>query len=353
MNTCTDWYWGELRSAMGVQDLERVWALLAAWPGGPDQKEARRYVLKAGADLADPDLIPQTAWMLEYYRTLPVPTAASSEPNRLCLPWRGQVQRGPTSLLAGHRAQDPRAAIVTEDGLNAALGLKFSCGPDGGPAARVQVLMVLPPAPGQDPPPDHPPAYEATAPGYPYEADPEYEFWGVLQLRGEEGLKRGARLFRKVSRELEALAEGEAELSWPDDLVEKLNQEGSDLHPDLTFTPQGAESRVPASALREAVMTGEVGRLAEHKSLSPLQGASPSVMAAHQALQDLGSDLGVPQALYLLGRDLPSVLREAGCSEDSHAGRAQARRLREAEAVRPLLEEVLRQQLEIRQRYRR
>lgn len=69
----TGWYWGELRGALSRHDWERVWELIAAWPGpSPDQDAALQYVVRSAMDNNAETLL-GTAWLLKHYRATPVP----------------------------------------------------------------------------------------------------------------------------------------------------------------------------------------------------------------------------------------------------------------------------------------
>lgn len=101
MNAISDWYWGELRSALAGRHLERGWQILAAWPlpdgDASEAKAAKAYWATEWAR-AEPDRaidLAETGWLLTYYGDLLVGPRGGDEAGP------GAIMRISSDVLVG------------------------------------------------------------------------------------------------------------------------------------------------------------------------------------------------------------------------------------------------------------
>lgn len=349
-DTSQDWYWGSLRSALGAQDLERAWALIAAWPADLEPVEAHRYVLGSAPDMGGPERVTGSAWMLEYYRALPVPMRLEPLSLQECdlyerqiplyHPWEGQVLRflEEGHELSGWTADHGPNSVVTEGGLTLALEAWFYRAPDGEP--QVSLRGAVPREYGDEFRGDVTRGRRgARQPDGPVFGGNMISGWGLIDVKGADEMQKAARLLRRFSRELDAVAEGVLNLAWPPDLLDRLQQEGAERHPRLRFVTGPdhlpTESQTPARALRQAADGSPVGVLrGEPRSWYGNDEITALMRNLNATLAERGSGMHWQNALPLLPMTLEQVMEAAGCAPDSEAGRVQEARWRDAQALR-------------------
>jgi hypothetical protein len=219
----TGWYWGELRGALSRHDWERVWELIAAWPGpSPDQDAALQYVVRSALNHNEEALL-GTAWLLKHYRATPVPlrhkTGLANLASRPCV--------GTVRSLREAPARTGRSGVkVAVAGLNLYLRAWLNCPEPGAP------LTADLWAEGDD---GYDTLVRRNGQTRRYDTLGATQHAGKVRVKGKKEIRRVGELAERFGQEIQALTSGAWRLAWSRDVLERLRREGSEAHPLLLF----------------------------------------------------------------------------------------------------------------------